>query len=130
MNGDDIQLSRVFQNLIANAIKFRGAEAPQIHVGAERSNGDWRFSVHDNGLGIEPTYFDRIFVIFQRLHGADEYPGSGMGLAISKRIVERHGGDIWVESKPGEGSCFYFTIPAITATETISAMEAIQVDVN
>ena len=107
---DGLQIGRVFQNLIANAAKFHGEESPRIHVGAARSGGDWVFSVKDNGIGIEPVYFDRIFVIFQRLESRADYEGTGMGLAICKRIVERHGGRIWVESQRGAGSTFYFAL--------------------
>ena len=109
---DSTQIGQVFQNLIANAIKFRGDESPAIHVGVESSEHEWVFSVKDNGLGIEPEYFDRIFVIFQRLQPRAEYPGTGMGLAICKRIIERHGGRTWVESETGSGSTFYFTLAA------------------
>ncbi|HEU4740557.1 MAG TPA: PAS domain S-box protein [Meiothermus sp.] len=110
---DRSQLGQVFQNLIANALKFRHPERPlHIRVGAVRQDGMWRFSVQDNGIGIEEQYFERIFVIFQRLHGKEDYPGSGIGLALCKKIVERHGGKIWLESEVGEGSCFYFTWPA------------------
>jgi PAS domain S-box-containing protein len=109
---DGSQVGQVFQNLISNAVKFRRDELMRIHVGAERVGGEWVFSVRDNGLGIDAEYFDRIFVIFQRLQVRDSYEGSGMGLAICKRIVERHHGRIRVESTPGEGSTFYFTIPA------------------
>ena len=108
---DPIQIGQVLQNLIANAVKFRGTEPPKIRVGARRRGAEWVFSVKDNGIGIEPEYFDRIFVIFQRLQSRVQYEGTGMGLAIGKRIIERHGGRIWVESGPGAGSTFYFTLP-------------------
>ena len=108
---DETQIIQLFQNLISNAIKFRGSGPPLIHVSAERSGKEWVFSVSDNGIGIEPQYLDRIFKIFQRIHGRDEYPGTGIGLAVCKRIVERLGGRIWLESEFGKGSTFYFTLP-------------------
>ena len=118
VNADAAQLMQVFQNLIGNALKFHGAEPPQVHISAhetcEVSAKVWKFAVQDNGIGIAPEYFDRIFIIFQRLHTRDVYEGTGIGLAVCKRIIERHGGRIWVESAPGQGATFYFTLPALT----------------
>jgi signal transduction histidine kinase len=111
VTADGGQLGQLFQNLVSNAIKFHGAEPPRVHVSAERQNNQWLFSVRDNGIGVDPQYVDRIFVIFQRLHDREEYPGTGIGLALCKKIVERHGGHIWVESQPGRGATFLFTIP-------------------
>ncbi|MGE5683286.1 MAG: sensor histidine kinase [Bacillota bacterium] len=111
--GDSIQLAQLLQNLISNSIKFRGENKPKIHIGLRKDMSDrWVFSVRDNGIGIEKEYFDRIFVIFQRLHERERYEGTGIGLALCKRIVEHHGGRIWVESSPGKGSMFHFSIPA------------------
>ena len=108
---DSTQLMQLFLNLIGNAIKFKSEKPPEIHIGVSRSEDEWLFSVSDNGIGIEPRFSDRIFVIFQRLHARDEYPGTGMGLAICKKIAECHRGNIWVESQLGEGATFNFTIP-------------------
>ena len=109
---DNPQLVELFQNLIGNAIKFRGSESPSIHVSAGRNGNGWIFSVRDNGIGIAPEYSKRIFIIFQRLHSREKYAGTGIGLAICQKIVERHGGRIWVESEVGKGATFYFTLPA------------------
>jgi PAS domain S-box-containing protein len=108
---DESQIVQLFQNLIANALKFRSEPPPQIHIGARPGEGGWIVQVQDNGIGIEPQYFERIFQVFQRLHTRKTYPGTGIGLAICKKIVERHGGRIWVESQPGQGSTFCFSIP-------------------
>jgi PAS domain S-box-containing protein len=112
---DPTQLVQIFQNLIANAIKFRRGNSPHLRILAKQAEGEWIFSVEDNGIGIAPEYLERIFVIFQRLH-RDAYPGTGIGLAICKKIVELHAGRIWAESRPGEGSVFFFTLPAIRAS--------------
>jgi PAS domain S-box-containing protein len=112
--GDPVLLTQVFQNLIANAIKFQKGAAPRVHVSAQRQGPEWIFSVRDNGIGIESRHLNRIFRIFERLHSIEEYTGSGIGLAITRKIVERHQGRIWVESQPGAGSTFFFSLPAET----------------
>ncbi|MDQ3364084.1 MAG: ATP-binding protein [Myxococcota bacterium] len=110
VNGDPGQLIQVFQNLIGNAVKFHGEEPPRVHIGYEKTRRGATISVQDNGIGIDPQYFDRIFVIFQRLNAREDYPGTGIGLSISKKIIERHGGRVWVESAPGKGSKILFTL--------------------
>ena len=112
LRGSPAQFERLMRNLIGNAIKFRGDGAPVVIVSAERSDGEWVVSVRDNGIGVEPSKADRIFEVFQRLHSQEQYAGTGMGLAICKRVVERHGGRIWVEPEPGGGSAFKFALPA------------------
>jgi PAS domain S-box-containing protein len=112
VHADPAQLAQVFQNLITNALKFRRDEvAPQVEISADRKDGAWHFSVADNGIGVDPKQADRVFQIFQRLHTREEYPGTGIGLALCRKVIERHGGRIWVESEPGEGATFYFTLP-------------------
>jgi PAS domain S-box-containing protein len=112
---DNLQLGQLFQNMIGNAIKFRGKEPPRVHISASRNGNGWTISVRDNGIGIAPEHTERIFVIFQRLHSREKYAGTGIGLAICQKIVERHGGRIWVESEVGKGSTFYFTLPSSKA---------------
>ncbi len=114
---DHVQIERLFVNLIENALKYRGAGTPLIRVAAERRNDAWEFSVADNGIGVAPEYRERVFEIFKRLHGREKYPGSGIGLAACHRIVERHGGRIWVEETPGGGATFRFTLPLRAAAE-------------
>ncbi len=113
VTGDEVQLTQLFQNLIGNAVKFRAEPAPKVHVGMARKNGDWEFTVSDNGIGIAEQDFQRIFIVFQRVHSREKYAGTGIGLSVCKKIVERHGGRIWVQSKLGKGTTFHFTIPAM-----------------
>jgi signal transduction histidine kinase/ABC-type amino acid transport substrate-binding protein len=107
---DRMQMVQVLQNLIANGVKFRGNEPPRVHVSADHGEREWTIRVRDNGIGIDPRYYDKLFIIFKRLHSREEYPGTGIGLATCKKIIERHGGRIWIESEPGKGSTFCFTI--------------------
>jgi signal transduction histidine kinase len=134
---DHTQLLQIFQNLIGNAIKFRGEAPPVVHISAQAENAQqgnegnppfphpafFVFSVRDNGIGIAPEYHDRIFGVFQRLHTRTEYPGTGIGLAICRRVIERHGGRIWVESQFGQGTTFYFTLPAAPQTASGADVE-------
>ena len=113
VNADPVQLVQLFQNLISNGIKFSDGKLPRVWVGAERGNGEWRFWVQDNGVGFDAADADKLFVIFKRLHSRQEYPGTGIGLAVCKKIVERHGGRIWVEAEAGEGATFWFTLPVM-----------------
>lgn len=112
VSGDPVLLTQLFQNLIGNALKFSGKETPRIQISAVRQCCEWIFSVADNGIGMEAQYLERIFAIFHRLHSREEYPGTGIGLALCKRIAEIHGGRIWAESEPGKGSVFHFSLPA------------------
>jgi light-regulated signal transduction histidine kinase (bacteriophytochrome) len=111
--GNEIQLSSLFQNLISNAIKFRSDKPLRIHILVKEDEKNWQVGVQDNGIGIESQFFDQIFQIFHRLHKRSDYPGTGIGLALCKKIVERHNGRIWVESEPQVGSTFWFTLPKI-----------------
>ena len=108
--GDRSQLEQLLLNLVGNAIKYRGPAAPVIHVAVESTRDEWLVSIRDNGIGIAPKHHQQVFEIFKRLHDLKEYPGTGIGLAVCRRVVNRHGGKIWVESNAGEGSVFYFTL--------------------
>jgi chemotaxis family two-component system sensor kinase Cph1 len=118
LSADTTQLGQVFQNLIGNAIKYHSDAPPRIHIGAERRGQEWVFAIRDNGIGFDPKHAERIFTLFQRLHTADQYPGTGIGLAICKKIVERHSGRIWAESERGRGSTFFFSMPATADGES------------
>ena len=119
ITADKSQMVILLENLVGNAVKYREKTAPQIQIKAKKEGKVWVFSIQDNGIGIDPEYQDRIFQIFQRLHTQEEYSGTGMGLAIAKRIVERHGGRIWFESEEGKGATFFFTVPRETPSEFI-----------
>jgi light-regulated signal transduction histidine kinase (bacteriophytochrome) len=124
IDGDANQMTQLFQNLIGNALKFCTVAPARIQVSARRGDGEWIFSVADNGIGIEPQYRERIFVIFQRLHTREQYPGTGIGLAICKKIVEGRGGRIWVDSEYGKGATFSFSIPDLNGGRTADANPA------
>jgi len=112
VRGDQLQLVQVLQNLVANALKFHGSDAPRVQIGARRQDNAWVVSVTDNGIGIDPRFHDRLFKVFERLHSRADYPGTGIGLATCKRVVERHGGRIWIESSEGHGATFSFSLPS------------------
>lgn len=116
--GDPSELGQLFQNLLSNAIKFHGSAPPRVEVEAERVGDEWKLWVRDHGIGIAPEHFDRIFRIFQRLHARSEYPGTGIGLAICRKVVENHEGTMWVESRPQEGARFCFTLPVAATSMT------------
>jgi light-regulated signal transduction histidine kinase (bacteriophytochrome) len=113
IKGNKTQILQLFQNLIGNAFKYKSEKAPVVDISYTEENNYYRFEIKDNGIGIDPKFFQKIFVIFQRLHKREEYTGTGIGLAICKKIVEKHGGKIWVTSEPDQGSTFYFTIPTL-----------------
>jgi chemotaxis family two-component system sensor kinase Cph1 len=123
------QIGQLLQNLLSNSLKFSGTERPRIHVAAQLTGDSWLFSVRDNGIGIKPEHHERVFGIFQRLHTRDEYAGTGMGLAICKKIVEGHSGRIWIESQSGHGTTVFFSVPASTGAHDLStpAAEPVQV---
>jgi light-regulated signal transduction histidine kinase (bacteriophytochrome) len=116
INGNFVQMTQVFQNLIANSIKYQGDNKPAIDISAEKKENMWLFAVKDNGIGIEQWFSERIFIVFQKLHDHRKYPGSGIGLALCKRVIEKHGGKIWFESEVGKGTTFYFTLPILADT--------------
>jgi light-regulated signal transduction histidine kinase (bacteriophytochrome) len=118
VQANDDRLAQVFSNLITNAIKYRGSRKPKVHVTATDNGTEWIFKVKDNGIGIDMQHADEIFVLFKRLHSSEQYDGSGIGLAVCKTVIERFGGQIWVESEPGKGSTFFFTIPKVTAASS------------
>ena len=124
---DGLQMAQILQNLISNAIKFRGKSPIQIHVSGESKPDKWVFFVRDNGIGIEPKYYKHIFIVFQRLHKREEYEGTGIGLAVCKKIIQRHGGKIWVESELGKGSTFYFTIPKKNTLDTLKIKNRVEI---
>ncbi|WP_192259186.1 ATP-binding protein [Mesorhizobium caraganae] len=123
IDGDRFQLVQLFQNLIGNAIKFRGERVPEIEIAAQRDGREWLFSIADNGIGIDARYIEQLFTVFKRLHTRAEYPGTGIGLAICKKVVERHGGRIWIESEVGHGSTFFFTLPCQDIEDTSQALK-------